>query len=317
MFKRSSRLLSGSANALIITENNAKDGVFDPTITTSVSCSVFWECSNGYREVTTGTSHALSYTAPDSSPRRWVVRCAAGLGAITVINIDSDNVTEIRNLQKCRELTQLSSYTTNTPIPISSIRGLSKIVRLNGKYSGSVDDLACKGVLTGSDIGSSGSVLSGSLAGFTSMSAIFTACGTSISGSLSDLVPTNTTVHLYSNSNILPASIAHLTAIRDLRIYSMGWSAAATGIDIVVDSVYAARAAYTYASGIVLRYGGTDAIPSGTEGTTPPADGVSNADWTWNAGTSQHEPQTPQAKMFIMQNDPYGEGFKGWTFTKV
>ena len=317
MLRRSSHLSSCPANALIIIENNAKDGVFDPIITTSVSCSVFWECSNGYREVTTGTSHALSYTAPDSSPRRWVVRCAAGLGAITAIDCNTDAMTSIRGLSRTRMTSfyvyansSLSMRLSDIPKTCISIISISASIGIVGTLS----DLP-SGLIQIS-AGNNGNSISGDISALSGTVQAYLG-GTGVSGAMSSAPSTLQYAYFNGDTLITPASIAHLTAIRDLRIYSMGWSAAVTGIDVVVDSVYVARAAYTYASGIVLRYGGTDAIPSGTEGTTPPAAGVSNADWTWNAGSGQHEPQTPQAKMFIMQNDPYGEGFKGWTFTKV
>ena len=317
MLRRSSHLSSGPANALIITENNVKYGVFDPTITTGVSCSVYWECSNGYREVTTGINHALSYTTPDSSLRRWTIRCAAGLGAIRAIDCNTDSVAAIRNLSKIRSITSFKGYSNNYLLFCvcdlsSSLLELN--LQINSLVYGNIDNLW---PLATTLRFNSSALIVADIAKVSRFLTSFVVNNTGVYGSVGDLPITIQTCWLYSCADITPASIAHLTAIRDLRIYSMGWSSAVAGIDVVVDSVYSARMNYTYASGIVLRYGGTDAIPSGTEDTSPPADGVSDSDWLWNAGSGQHEPQTPQAKMFIMQNDPYGEGFKRWTFTKV
>jgi hypothetical protein len=312
--------------SLIATVGSAGDGsasLFDPTFTTSTPHDIdcVTDCGT-FRMVRSGAgpyTYAFSWngfagiTYPTAGPHRAVFK-GVPLSAITVLNDDSDLVKFIKNLEKCVNLTQLSSYTTNDRIPISKIAGLGNLLRLNGKYEGSVDSLACKSKLTGADFGSSSTYLTGSLAGFDSMSTSFTPTSTAISGSLSDLSATNTIVHAYLCTGITPGSIAHLIAIRDLRIYGMGWTAQ-QNTDVLL-SAWAARANYTYASGIQLRI----SAPTGTPGTEPPAEegpGHDTSDWAWNAGTSRYDPLTGYAVISDLQTDFYSEGFKPWAVTIV
>jgi hypothetical protein len=82
---------------------------------------------------------------------------------------------------------------------------------------------------------------------------------------LSDLPSTLQTCYIYSNSGITAASIAHLVAIQDLRIYSMGWSQAY--VDLVLmsigNAILANAAHFTYATPSI-NIGGTNQAPSGT-----------------------------------------------------
>jgi hypothetical protein len=125
-------------------------------------------------------------------------------------------------------------------------------------------------------------------------------------GSLGDLKSTSFYCFLYGCTGITPAAIAHIIAIRDLRIYSMGWDQA--GITAVIDSMYAARANYTYANPS-LQIGGTNpGLSGGTAGvalpapTTTPGDGNSNDDWSWNG--TYHVPLTTKAKAYYLSHGP-------------
>ena len=308
MFKRSSRL-SSSVNALIITENNAKDGVFDLTITTSVSCSVFWECSNGYREVTIGTSHALSYTAPDSSPRRWVVRCAAGLGAITAIDCSTDAVTRIKNLMNVRSLSSFHGYANpNLLLRLSDIAA-SVSATLNLANSTSVCGSLAE--LTGSPIALlnlAGTSVTGPISALSTKSLSDVRINAlSVTGALSDFNPALQNLYAQYCVGILPASIAHLKAIRNLLIYSMGWLSA--GVDTVLlsasDAVWA-DANHFSCSAPSMQIGGTNQAPGGSAGadTTDPAvtpgNGNSNTDWQWDAGKSAHKALTGKASVYYL-----------------
>jgi hypothetical protein len=128
-----------------------------------------------------------------------------------------------------------------------------------------------------------------------------------IIGSISDLrCVSATTIRLELCTSILSGSIAHLLAIRDLRIYSMGWNQA--GVDTVISSMWAARAAYTYATPS-LQIGGTNAAPSGSY--VAPEEGVN-----WHEDSPGHwVPLTGKAMIYDLINDVNGEGFNQWAIT--
>jgi hypothetical protein len=122
---------------------------------------------------------------------------------------------------------------------------------------------------------------------------------------------------LYGLPGITAGSIGHVVGLRDIRIYSMGWLTA--DVDLVIDSAYQARMSYTYATGIAMNIGGTNQNPSGTDPmtdpTVTPGNGNSNSDWQWDAGLGHHVPLTGLAKVFVLANDPFGEGFNTWVIT--
>jgi len=132
---------------------------------------------------------------------------------------------------------------------------------------------------------------------------------TNITGALADLYATLQFVRLFGCTGITPASIAHLVAARDLRIYSM-WAAltAAESVDIVIDSMWTARALYTYATPS-MQIGGTNKSPTGNY--IAPIEG---ADWHEDA-PGHWVPLTPKAKIYDLMNDVNTEGFNVWTIT--
>jgi hypothetical protein len=97
----------------------------------------------------------------------------------------------------------------------------------------------------------------------------------------------------------------------------MGWSA--ENLTTVIDSVYAARAGYTYAYPVLYIGGTNPGLPGGTPGvelpvpTTTPGDGNSNADWSWNG--TYHVPLTTKAKVYYLTHGPdHGtDVFNRWT----
>ena len=122
---------------------------------------------------------------------------------------------------------------------------------------------------------------------------------------ISDLPAGLTVASFGGDPLILPASIAHLTKIQDIRIYSMGWLTA--DVDVVIDSMWGARANYTYATP-ALQIGGTNQAPTGN--VTAPVEG---ADWHQDGAT--WIPLTTGAKAYDLAKDVNSEGFNKWTIT--
>jgi len=129
-----------------------------------------------------------------------------------------------------------------------------------------------------------------------------------ISGSIDQLdTPTAQIVYLYSNTGITSGSVAGLVAIRDLRVHSMGWLTA--DVDTVINSMWAARANYTYATP-ALQIGGTNQAPTGTVGAP-----VEGADW--HEDTPGHwTPLTAGAKIYDLAKNVNSEvRTAAWTIT--
>ena len=122
---------------------------------------------------------------------------------------------------------------------------------------------------------------------------------------ISDLPAGLTVASFGGDPLILPASIAHLTKIQDIRIYSMGWLTA--DVDTVIDSMWAARANYTWATP-TIQIGGTNQAPTGN--VTAPVEG---ADWHQDGAT--WIPLTTGAKAYDLAKDVNSEGFNKWTIT--
>ena len=86
-----------------------------------------------------------------------------------------------------------------------------------------------------------------------------------ISGSLSQLKDGCQTVYLYRSPSVLPGSISHLTTIRELGVYTLGWLTA--DVDVVLlsiaNAIVADAAHFTYATP-ALQIGWNNEAPSGT-----------------------------------------------------
>lgn len=296
------------ANKLIIYHNPLGALTFDPALTTSVSTTVIWQTEAGIT-VTTGTNHALSYT-PTAGAKVCKVTVLAGLRAVTALDCQSDVITSLKNLSKmvsCWNVNGNTNAFTSLEFPNSITRfnfSSNPNLRINlAQINRSTSYLqigACP-------------LVTGNLSDIPRNIVDWLVLNSDplLTGALSDLPDGCQYVYLYNDILISPASVAHLIAIRDLRIYSMNWTAQAN-TDVLL-SAWGARANYTYASGIALRIG----APTGTPGTEPPAAGESNADWAWNAGTSRHDPLTGYAVIADLQTDFYSEGFKPWVVTIV
>ena len=125
-------------------------------------------------------------------------------------------------------------------------------------------------------------------------------------GSLAQLKNGCQTAHLYRSPLILPGSISHVTTIQDLQVYTQGWLTA--GVDTVIDSMWTARANYTYATGPSLQIGGTNQAPTGN--VTAPIEG---ADWHQDGAT--WIPRTVGAKIYDLVNNVNSESRPAWAIT--
>lgn len=275
-------LADPDADKLIIYHDPTGAATFDPSLTTSVSTTVIWQTEAG-TTVTTGTSHALSYT-PTAGPKVCKITVLAGLRSVTGIDCNSDLITTVKNLRKC---------------PITS----PCYLYINASLTVDLADIPLA-----TNIALIGTNVRGSLSSISRSATKIEVPASIVTGSLADLpVTVSVSVQLQSCTGITPASIAHLVAIRDLRIYSMGWNA--TGVDTVLlsasDAVWADANRYTYASPS-MRIGGTNATPGGSSGadtTDPlvtPGSGNSNADWQWDAGKSAHKALTGKAAVYYL-----------------
>lgn len=128
-----------------------------------------------------------------------------------------------------------------------------------------------------------------------------------ISGSIDQLnTPAAQIVYLYSNTGITSGSVAKLTAIRDLRVYSMGWLTA--DVDTVINSMWAARANYTYATP-ALQIGGTNQAPTGN--VIAPVEGTD-----WHRDGATWIPLTAGAKIYDLAKNVNNEArTAAWTIT--
>ncbi len=281
---------------------SAGDGsssLFDPTFTTSVATQITYQFDDGFTYVTPlDTSHALSWNGfaghsfRSAGPHKCTVKVAGGVELVTGIDVIQDYVLSVTNYKKLIKITSLSSYGTGNTWPIR-ISDLPSCLYWN-VYP----------------------YLSGNLLEFNrNLTTVYGGNCANIYGSLSDLPNTSTTIWVYGSINILPTSIAHLIAIHDLRIYSMGWLTA--DVDTVINSMYTARANYTYATGPSLQIGGTNQSPSGsyTDPLVTPGDGNSNSDWSWDG--TKHVPLTGKAKIYYLVNGPdHGtDTFYRWSIT--
>lgn len=217
-----------------------------------------------------------------------MVRCAAGLGAITAIDVSADNVISVKNLKK----TAIHSATLHS--------NPSWVVNLNDFVNQPLDFIQ----ITSACVGDLSRFKCNDLR-------VYVLVFDGLYGSLSDIIYTATCVWIFGVAHITPASIAHLTAIRDLRIYSMRWISA--GVDTVLlsasDAVWADANHFSY-SAPSMQIGGTggsaNQAPGGSAGadTTDPAvtpgNGNSNTDWQWDAGKSAHKALTGKAAVYYL-----------------
>jgi len=105
-----------------------------------------------------------------------------------------------------------------------------------------------------------------------------------------------TQLYLNTNTSLFYVDdfVSPLENLRDLRVQGNEWTQAMS--NALLDDIWAARNAYTYASGIVLQMHGTNAAPSGTYQAACP-------------------PTTPKEEAYELVNDSCLEGFNNWAIT--
>lgn len=283
---------------LVIVENNAAGGVFDPAINTAVSTTILWQSSDGYVTATTGTSHALSYTVPANGPRRWVIRCTAGLRAITRINSSIDGIVSDYPvaLRRCNNLTSIIMFTNS---------GAKAMLKDIARYFPCLTAIVC---------GGSGVV--GQLSDLGSLPILICDINFTpgLTGSLAGLGSATQKMILYSCPNLTPSSIAGYQDITEMQFQNNGWNQA--GVDTVLlsisDAIHANTNHFTYAKPSIQigGSGGTaNAAPGGTASAattsplTTPGSGNSDNDWQWDAVAGKHKALTGMAAIYVMRNN--------------
>lgn len=263
---------------------SAGDGLsskFDPVLTTSVATQVEFKMDDGWSYVTAlGTTHAIlwngfdGYSFRSAGPHKCTITVRGGLGRVTGIDCTVDSIVSLKNLLKCANTSSFLAY-TNTDIAMDLLQVPRQVTIFYAQHTsitGNTKDLPT--TLLNLDLHQSGVV-----------------------GSLAETPFTNIqTMNLFICPGITAASIAHLVAIRDLRIHSMGWLTA--DVDLVLksisDAIHLDVNHFTYATP-ALQIGGTNQAPShldgwydpiAVHGAAGPGDGVH---WEWDAVTSTYK----------------------------
>lgn len=270
------------ADKLVITYTGNGSATFDPSFTTSKATKMCLRASDGtYLETASGTSHAFSYT-PAAGTFTCRIWGAAGLGAITAIDCNTDAITTIRNIEKCSNLSSLTCYGN-----VGLVINLDAFQLLTA--------LSANSLLT----------LHGTTKGVSRIIQSMRCNKAQITGSVSDIPASiNSALSLFE-TQITAGSISQLINARTIDFSSVGWLTAS--VNTVIDSMWAARATYTYASGPTCQIGGTNGDPSGN--IVAPIEGTD-----WHEDTPGHwTPLTPGAMIYDLLNDVNSEGFNTWT----
>lgn len=98
---------------------------FDPQITTSSATVIKFKPDDAPETVKgPSTAHSFSYT-PSAGDHTCKVTLMGGYGSVTSIDINSDGVTDIKNLDKCRNMTTFIG--NNNPGLVLSLSSLSSV----------------------------------------------------------------------------------------------------------------------------------------------------------------------------------------------
>lgn len=279
------------------TIGSAGDGsasLFDPAATCVGGGTWYTDDGRSYFAASGAAPSQNGFTGifwASAGPHRVTFKPVGGLAAVTGLNCLSDLVSgQIKNLGKTRQSGVFAAY--DNP---------SMILNLADCATWTVTTFWAHAVLLLPP------VIIGTLSQIPSTVTDLRLNNSTIIGALSDLSSSTLTAWLFA-TGITPGSIGHLTAIRDIRIYSM-WPtmSAADSVDIVINSMWTARAAYTHVSGPVMQMGGTNPDPSGN--IVAPIEGT---DWHEDA-PGHWTPLTPGAKIYDLLNDVNSEGFNCWT----
>jgi hypothetical protein len=285
----SSRRRRGSQRGYFtVIENNLAGEVFDPTLTTLAPTTVIWASSDGYTAVTTGTTHNISYTVPADGPRTWHIYCGIGLSSIRTFDMREDKLVHI-DVSLLRSATSMTAHTN-----------ASLVMKLTDLPIGLTTAYFYSDPLLTGDIATLPIGLT--YASFSS--------DPLLTGDIATLPIGLTYAYFYSDPLLTAGSIASLSDIRDIRLYSIGWNAASvdTVLLSVSDAIHANVNHFTYATPS-LQIGGTNASPGGTPAaatTDPlvtPGSGNSDTDWQWDAVAGKHKALTGMAAIWIMRNN--------------
>ena len=317
----SSRRRRGSQRVYFtVIENNLAGEVFDPTLTTLVPTTVIWSSSDGYTAVTTGTTHNISYTVPAEGPRTWHIYCGIGLASIRTFDMREDKLVHI-DVSLLRSATSMIAHTNASLVMKLTDLPIGLTYASFGADPLLTGDIATLPIgLTTADF-SYVPLLTGDIATLPIglMYAYFSSVPL-LTGDIATL-PIGLKDAYFSSDPLLTAgSIASLSVIRDIRLYSIGWNAASvdTVLLSVSDAIHANVNHFTYATPSLL-IGGTNATPGGTPAAattdplTTPGSGNSDTDWQWDAGAGKHKALTGMAAIWIMRNNTG----HAWTVTAI
>lgn len=203
----------------------------------------------------------------------------------------------------------------NTDLVVSDLAQFSKLINVQTLYlhanAGVTGDLsrlammtAMKYLLLAGDTLITGNL--SSLAAMTQMQILYLYGCPLLTGNINSFSGMGVLRLLYIYStNLAAGSIGALVALQDARMYSCGWLTA--DVDIVINSMWAARANYTYATP-ALQIGGTNQAPSGN--VIAPAEGT---DWHQDGAT--WIPLTTGAKIYDLVNNVNSEVRPSWAIT--
>jgi hypothetical protein len=281
-------VIGGLPRLEMITASGPLTGTFDPGITTQTSTTITCDYGDGTSETLTGTAHNFSHTYAVLGKWRAVFR-GVPLSQITAIDCNTDLITSIKNLSGCNNLLTLYAYANVCAESLRNIPASCGDINVAGSYSALIS-----GGL--SDIKSNYTILKITYSNY-------------ITGSLADIKSSALTCYFFNSVGITPGTIAHLNAVRDIRIYSMGWNAA--GVDLVLlsaaDAVWANAAHYTYLAPVMQIQ--SNAVPGGSAGAdttdpmTTPGSGNSNTDWQWDETAGKHKALTGKAAIYFLAHN--------------
>lgn len=253
---------------------------FDPKIT---GVAGTWFFDDG-TTLDAASGAEISKTFAAEGLHRAVYRPASGgLAAITAIDCNTDLIVSVQGIERCTSVDTLTLSNNSLVVPLSLFSPMRSLTNLSINATDTYGDIAI--------------VRNGMLYLYAHMS--------DVSGSVVSLPSSLRAVYLFRCAGITSGSIAHIVAARDIGVYSLGWLTA--DVDTVIDSMWAARANYTYATPS-LQIGGTNQAPTGN--VIAPVEGT---DWHQDGAT--WIPLTTGAKAYDLAKDVNSEGFKKWSIT--
>ena len=267
-------------NSLVFWTTCGPTTTFDPKIT---GVAGTWYFDDG-TTIYAASGAEISKTFAAEGPHRAVYRpTSGGLAAITAIECAVDLIVLVRGIEKCVSVSALTLSGNSIGVPLSLLSPMRSLTNLSINATDVYGDIAA--------------LRNGMLSLY--------AHGSDVYGIVSSLPSSIRSVYLFWCVGIISGSVAHLVAIRDLRIYSLGWLTA--DVDTVINSMWAVRANYTYATGPSLQIGGTNRAPAGN--VIAPVEG---ADWHQDGVWI---PLTAGAKIYDLVNNVNSESRPTWAIT--